>query len=107
VSSSANARLILDAADLSPMIDAVVDGVVAAELGLPGKPAPDTFLHAAASAGVPPAEAAVVEDALAGVEAGARGGFAVVIGVDRAGQADALRAAGAHLVVDDLGELVP
>ncbi|MEX2199605.1 MAG: HAD family phosphatase, partial [Burkholderiales bacterium] len=87
------------------LFDARVDGNDAARLHLAGKPAPDTFLHAAEALGVVPARAAVVEDALAGVEAGRRGGFAAVIGVDRAGQAAALREHGATLVVRDLGEL--
>lgn len=105
VSASRNCVEVLRAAGALDLFDARVDGNDAARLGLAGKPAPDTFLHAAQLLGVPPARAAVVEDALAGVAAGRAGGFAVVIGVDRAGQAAALREHGATLVVRDLGEL--
>ena len=105
VSASRNCVAVLRAAGAPDLFDAKVDGNDAARLGLAGKPAPDTFLHAAQLLGVAPARAAVVEDALAGVEAGRAGGFAVVIGVDRAGQAQALRAHGATHVVRDLGEL--
>lgn len=106
VSSSRNCRTVLAAADLTDLFDVRVDGEVAAELGLAGKPAPDTFLAAADSLGVSPARAAVVEDALAGVEAGRRGGFALVVGVDRADQAEALLEHGADVVVEDLAELL-
>jgi beta-phosphoglucomutase family hydrolase len=105
VSASRNADAVLQAAGIHDLFDARVDGNDAARLGLAGKPAPDTFLHAAKALGVLPARAAVVEDALAGVEAARRGGFGAVIGVDRAAQAEALRAHGATLVVRDLGEL--
>jgi beta-phosphoglucomutase family hydrolase len=105
VTASRNGAAILRAAGLEDLFDARVDGNDAARLGLAGKPAPDTFVHAAKLLGVPPARAAVVEDALAGVEAGRAGGFGQVIGVDRAGQAAALRAHGATRVVRDLGEL--
>jgi beta-phosphoglucomutase-like phosphatase (HAD superfamily) len=84
----------------------VVDGVVAEREKLAGKPAPDTFLAAARMLGSTPAEAAVFEDALAGVEAGRAGDFGWVVGVDRSGQADALKQRGADVVVDDLGELL-
>src|SRR6266700_4208988 len=87
-------------------LDVRVDGVVARELHLRGKPAPDTFLAAARALRAPPAEAAVLEDALAGVEAGRAGGFAYVVGVDRVGQAEALRRHGADVVVSDLAELL-
>jgi beta-phosphoglucomutase family hydrolase len=110
VSSSANARQIVAAAGLEPFLAAVVDGVTARELGLRGKPAPDAFLEAARRLSVPPARAAVAEDALAGVAAGRAGGFGVVVGVNRRSDpahADALVAAGADAVVNDLGELVP
>ncbi|WSA25168.1 HAD family phosphatase [Streptosporangium sp. NBC_01810] len=80
--------------------------MVAAERGLAGKPHPDTFLAAARDLGVPPAGAAVFEDAPAGMEAGRAGGFGYVVGVDRADQADALRAHGADVVVRDLAELL-
>lgn len=106
VSSSANARLVLEVTGLSEYIEEVVDGVVAREEGLPGKPAPDTFLLAAERLGVAPEHAAVVEDALVGVAAGAAGGFGYVIGVDRLDQAEALAAQGADIVVADLEELL-
>jgi len=82
-----------------------VDGVVKTELGLPGKPAPDTFLEAARRLGVAPEHAVVFEDALAGVQAGHAGGF-YTVGVDRVGQRQALKEHGADIVVDDLGELL-
>lgn len=107
VSSSANARAVLAAAGLLGRFDVVVDGVVARERGLAGKPAPDTFLAAARDLGVAAGDAVVVEDALSGVTAGVAGGFGLVIGVDREGQAPALRGAGAHIVVSDLAELIP
>ncbi|MEV7808373.1 beta-phosphoglucomutase family hydrolase [Microbispora sp. NPDC088329] len=106
VSSSANTARVLAAAGLNDMFDARVDGVVARERDLPGKPAPDMFLAAAEALGLAPAEAAVFEDALAGVAAGRAGGFAVVVGVDRGHQADALRDNGADVVVTDLSELL-
>ncbi|PXY19500.1 HAD family hydrolase [Prauserella muralis] len=106
VTSSANAVGVLDAADLTRFVRARVDGVVIARENLRGKPAPDSFLACADELGVRPAEAAVFEDAQAGVQAGKAGGFGYVVGVDRAGQADALRAHGADIVVDDLAELL-
>ncbi|GEL19424.1 HAD family hydrolase [Pseudonocardia asaccharolytica] len=106
VSSSANASQVLDAAGLVKYIDHRVDGVVAKARGLQGKPAPDTFLAAAADLGVEPAAAVVFEDALAGVQAGRAGRFGSVVGVNRLDQADALRAHGADVVVDDLAELL-
>ena len=84
------------------LFDARVDGVVASELGLPGKPAPDMFLKAADMLSARPARAVVVEDAISGVEAGRAGGFGLVLGVDREGHGDALRAHGADIVVTDL-----
>jgi beta-phosphoglucomutase family hydrolase len=106
VSSSANTQQVLEAAQLTDLFDARIDGLVAEERHLPGKPAPDMFLAGAEAVGVSPQQAAVFEDALAGVEAGHAGGFAVVIGVDRVGQADELRAHGADVVVKDLSELL-
>jgi beta-phosphoglucomutase family hydrolase len=106
VSSSANTAEVLDAAGISHLFDARIDGLVAAERHLTGKPAPDTFLAGAAALGVGPDGAAVFEDALAGVEAGRAGGFALVVGVDRVGQADELRRHGADVVVSDLSELM-
>src|SRR5215207_2844415 len=106
VSSSANTRQVLDVTGLAPLIEQRVDGVVAKERGLPGKPKPDTFLEGARLLGVEPAQAAVFEDALAGVEAGKAGDFGAVIGVDRVGQADELAARGATRVVQDLEELL-
>jgi beta-phosphoglucomutase family hydrolase len=105
VSSSANAPQILDAAGLADLFDVRVDGVIAKERGLRGKPAPDTFLFAAEQLHLPPGRAAVFEDALAGVEAGRAGHFALVVGVDRVGQAEELRKHGADIVVRDLAEL--
>jgi beta-phosphoglucomutase family hydrolase len=106
VSSSANARDVLRAAKIEDLFDAVVDGVLAEGEGLRGKPAPDTFLAGARILGGQPPEAAVFEDALAGVEAGRAGGFGFVVGVDRVGQRDALLAHGADIVVEDLAELL-
>ena len=106
VSSSANTAEVLTAAGIADLFDARIDGVVARERGLAGKPAPDTFLAGAAAVGVAPGEAAVFEDALAGVAAGRAGGFGLVVGVDRVGHADALRADGADVVVGDLDELL-
>jgi trehalose 6-phosphate phosphatase len=105
VSSSRNCAAVLEAAGIRELFDAKVDGVDAAELGLPGKPDPAVFLDAARRLGADPAHTAVVEDAIAGVEAGRRGGFALVVGVDREAQFEALAAAGADVVVSDLGEL--
>jgi HAD superfamily hydrolase (TIGR01509 family) len=107
VSSSTNARDALAAAGIAELFDVVIDGVVAERDHLRGKPAPDTFLAGARAVGVEPAHSAVFEDALAGVEAGRAGSFGWVVGVDRSGQAQALRAHGADVVVSDLDELVP
>ena len=106
VSSSKNARNVLDAAGLGKRFDVVVDGVVAAFEHIAGKPAPDMFLDAARKIGVDPAGAVVVEDAVSGVAAGAAGGFAVVIGVDRGAGAETLLDHGATFVVADLAELL-
>ncbi len=106
VSSSANARDILTSVGILDLFDTIVDGVVAEREGLPGKPAPDTFLAGARALGAEPARAVVFEDALAGVEAGRAGNFGLVVGVDRTGQADALREHGADIVVQDLSELL-
>jgi beta-phosphoglucomutase family hydrolase len=106
VSASANCREVVAAAGLDRLLEARVDGVFARERGLRGKPHPDTFLAGAELLGVAPANAAVFEDALAGVAAGRAGGFGHVIGVDRVGQADELRAHGADVVVTDLAELL-
>ncbi|KOU75946.1 hypothetical protein ADK57_06025 [Streptomyces sp. MMG1533] len=105
VSSSANCRDVLRAIDAEDFFDVRVDGVVAAERKLPGKPHPDTFLAAAHDLGVEPSRCAVFEDALAGMDAGRSGHFGYVVGVDRVGQTDALYAHGANLVVKDLAEL--
>ncbi|MBV1946868.1 HAD family phosphatase [Streptomyces sp. BV129] len=105
VSSSANCRDVLRSIGAEDLFDVRIDGVVAAERHLPGKPNPDTFLAAAKELGVPPERAAVFEDALAGMDAGRAGGFGYVVGLDRTGQADALYAHGAHIVVNDLAEL--
>jgi len=106
VSSSNNAQQVLEVTGLDQDIEVRVDGVVKTEQGLRGKPAPDTFLEAARRLGVEPAQAAVFEDALAGVEAGRAGNFGFVIGVNRVNQADALKRHGADIVVDDLSELL-
>jgi beta-phosphoglucomutase family hydrolase len=106
VSSSANTEAVLAITGLESLIELRVDGVTARERSLPGKPAPDTFLAAAADLGVSPDQAVVYEDALAGVAAGRAGAFGWVIGVDRVGQADALLARGADVVVQDLAELL-
>jgi len=106
VSSSSNCRDVLEAAGILDLFEEIVDGVVAAREGLKGKPAPDTFLAGARRLGVDAARAAVFEDAVAGVEAGRAGAFGWVVGVDRVGHADALRAHGADLVVRDLAELL-
>lgn len=108
VSASRHARELLDRSGALPYFAAVVDGAEAARLGLPGKPAPDLFLAAAGRLGLAAARTAVIEDALAGVEAGRRGGFRLVVGVDRSAAPDtraALLDRGADVVVDDLSEL--
>jgi beta-phosphoglucomutase family hydrolase len=106
VSSSANCRDVLEAAGITDLFDAIVDGNDAAREGLRGKPAPDTFLAGARRLGVEPPGGAVFEDAIAGVEAGHAGGFGYVVGVDRVGHADALREHGASVVARDLAELL-
>jgi beta-phosphoglucomutase family hydrolase len=106
VTSSANCAAVLRAAGLDGLFDTTIDGNDLNKMHLKGKPAPDTFLAAARALEVGPHEAAVFEDALAGVEAGRAGGFGWVVGVDRLGQADALREHGADVVVEDLGELL-
>ncbi|MFJ8357061.1 beta-phosphoglucomutase family hydrolase [Streptomyces sp. NPDC093984] len=105
VSSSANCRDVLRSINAEHLFDVRIDGVVAAERHLPGKPHPDTFLAAAHDLGVEPKAAAVFEDALAGMDAGRSGHFGYVVGLDRVGQADALRAHGADVVVPDLVNL--
>jgi beta-phosphoglucomutase family hydrolase len=105
VSSSANCRDVLRSIDAEHLFDVRVDGVVAAERGLPGKPHPDTFLAAAADLGVEPKAAAVFEDALAGMDAGRAGHFGYLVALDRVGQGDALREHGADTVVKDLVDL--
>ena len=106
VTASANGEQVVAAGGFADLIDARIDGVVARQEGLRGKPAPDTFLAGARALGVTPQEAVVFEDALAGVAAGRAGGFAFVVGVDRVGHADGLRESGADLVVPDLAELL-
>lgn len=106
VTASANGEAVVRAAGLADCIEARIDGVVADQEHLRGKPAPDTFLAGARALRVEPGEAAVFEDALAGVAAGRAGGFGFVVGVDRAGQAEALRQRGADIVVEDLSELL-
>jgi beta-phosphoglucomutase family hydrolase len=106
VSSSANCREVLVAARIADLFEVRVDGITLVREHLLGKPAPDMFLAAARKLGVEPGAAAVFEDALAGVAAGRAGGFACVVGVDRTGQAEALRSHGADVVVSDLAELL-
>jgi beta-phosphoglucomutase family hydrolase len=106
VSASANTVQIMDSAGIGGLFDVRIDGVIAKQRGLRGKPAPDTFLAAAEALSVTADRAAVFEDAQAGVAAGRAGGFALVVGVDRVGQAEALREHGADIVVKDLAELL-
>jgi beta-phosphoglucomutase family hydrolase len=106
VSSSANCKEVLEAAGIDDLFEVRIDAIVARREHLKGKPAPDTFLAAARALAVQPAEAVVFEDALAGVAAGRAGRFGFVVGVDRTGQADALREQGADIVVSDLAELL-
>ena len=107
VSSSRNCGPILETAGIADLFELRVDGVVAERLGLAGKPAPDTFLHAARELGVAPASTAVVEDAIAGVRAGQAGAFGLVVGIDRTDGEIDLRAAGAGVVVTDLRDTLP
>lgn len=106
VSSSANCRDVLAAAGIEDLFEERIDGIVAREQRLRGKPQPDTYLAAARALGAEPGTAAVFEDALAGVEAGRAGGFGLVVGIDRTGQAAELRQHGADIVVNDLAELL-
>jgi beta-phosphoglucomutase family hydrolase len=106
VTSSENCTAVLKAAQLDAFFEVQVDGDVIRAQQLAGKPAPDTFLMAAKLLGVEPARAVVIEDAIAGVQAGVKGNFGLVIGVARKGNAEELRQHGAHLVVNDLSELV-
>lgn len=106
ISASRNLAQVLDAARVGDLFKVRVGGLEAERLGLPGKPDPAVFVEAARELGVDPSDAAIVEDALAGVEAGRRGGFRLVVGVDRTGHAEDLRARGADLVVRDPGELL-
>ena len=106
VSSSTNCRDVLVAAGIDHLFEEIVDGTFAERENLAGKPAPDTFVAAAQRFGAEPGEAAVYEDAQAGVQAGRAGGFGWVVGVDRTGQAEALRRRGADVVVEDLAELL-
>ncbi len=106
VSASANCREVLQAAEIEDLFEVRIDGIVVEQRHLKGKPAPDTFLAAAEELGAKPAEAAVFEDALAGVEAGRAGRFGFVVGVDRTGQREALLQHGADIVVSELAELL-
>ena len=107
VSSSKNARPVLEAAGLGDRFEVIVDGLVAQAEGIPGKPRPDTYLRGAELLGVPADRCVVIEDAVSGVQAGAAGGFAHVIGVDRGAGREVLLREGADLVVVDLAELIP
>ncbi|MDG3010928.1 beta-phosphoglucomutase family hydrolase [Rhodococcus sp. D2-41] len=106
VSSSANCRDVLESAGIADLFELRIDGVVAQQQHLRGKPAPDTYLAGARGLDLEPARCAVFEDALAGVASGRAGDFGWVVGVDRVGQADALREHGADVVVDDLANLL-
>jgi alpha,alpha-trehalase len=105
VTSSKNCNVVLETAQIRDLFDTKVDGVDSERLKLAGKPSPDIFIQAARDLGVPPSRAMVVEDAIAGVQAGKRGNFACVIGVDRLNQGDALQANGADITVSDLSEI--
>ncbi len=107
VSSSKNAVAVLTAAGLRDRFEVIVDGEVAAAENIPGKPRPDTYLHAATLLGVPADRCVVVEDAVSGVQAGAAGGFAHVVGVDRGAGRQTLLDEGADVVVVDLADLIP
>jgi HAD superfamily hydrolase (TIGR01509 family) len=107
VSSSKNAEAVLTAAGLRDRFEVIVDGLVAAAEQIPGKPRPDTYLRGAELLGVPADRCVVIEDAVSGVQAGAAGGFARVVGVDRGAGRETLLAEGADLVVVDLAELIP
>ena len=107
VSSSKNAEIVLEAAGLRDRFEIIVDGNVAAAEGIPGKPEPDTYLRGAELLGVPADRCVVIEDAVSGVQAGAAGGFARVVGVDRGAGREILLREGADLVVVDLAELIP
>jgi beta-phosphoglucomutase family hydrolase len=106
VSSSRHGREVVAAAGIGDLFDTIIDGNVAREMGLAGKPAPDTYLAAARALGVASEQASVFEDAIAGVEAGRAGHFGYVVGVDRIGQSGELRRHGANVVVNDLAELL-
>jgi len=107
VSASKNCETVLNVTGITDLFDVMVDGNVAARLGLPGKPAPDTFLQAAKMLDTEPQRAVVVEDAISGVQAGRAGNFGLVIGVDRHGEPDSLKNNGADIVVDDLDKFLP
>jgi len=106
VSSSKNCGPVLASAGLTDLFEAQVDGIYAADRGLPGKPAPDTFIEGARLVGVAPAESIMVEDAMSGVQAGRAGGFGLVIGIDRGAGEAALLENGADIVVKDLGDFL-
>jgi len=106
VSSSKNCTTVLQSAGLLDLFEAQVDGVSAGEKGLPGKPAPDTFIEGARMVGATPAQCIMVEDAIVGVQAGRAGAFGLVIGIDRGLGEEALRANGADIVVKDLGDFL-
>jgi trehalose 6-phosphate phosphatase len=105
ISSSKNAKAVLEAAKVSDLFHVVVDGVVSSELHLKGKPEPDIFLEAATRLGVNPRRSIVIEDAISGVEAGRAGGFGLVIGINRSGENTGLKDHGADIVISDLSEL--
>jgi HAD superfamily hydrolase (TIGR01509 family) len=106
VSSSRNCAEVLRAVHIEELFDIRLDGVEVDRLRLPGKPAPDTYVRAAQLLGASPSRAAILEDAIAGVQAGRAGGFGLVIGVDRGGSAEALRQNGADIVITELDQLI-
>ncbi|MCB9946736.1 MAG: HAD-IA family hydrolase [Rhodospirillaceae bacterium] len=103
VSASRNCRMVIHRAKLTPLFEVVIDGIYADEAGLHGKPAPDTFRRAADLLHIDPARSAMVEDAVSGIKAGLSAGYGLAIGVDRGAGVEAMMAAGAHVVVPDLG----
>lgn len=105
ISSSRNARAVLESAGVKKLFNVIVDGMDAEKHDLNGKPAPDIFLEAAKRLGVNPGESIVVEDAISGVEAGKAGGFGLVIGIDRSGKNKELKKRGADIVVKDLSQI--
>ena len=105
ISASKNCRMVLQSAGIAHLFDARIDGVISQERNLRGKPDPDIFLEAARELGVKPEEAAILEDSLAGVEAGIKGNFRTVVGVARSNNEERLKKRGAHIALSDLKKL--